>query len=63
MTKQLQISLRLIGKMIFLFKNYGCESFNLTGTVERVELLFIFVSFEGFCNPVSTYKNDADSDR
>ena len=33
----------------FLLKNYGYESFNLIGMVEKEELiLFIFVSFKRF---------------
>ena len=39
MAKQLLTLLRLIAHMNFLLKNYSCELVNLTGTVEKVELI------------------------
>ena len=36
MAKQLLAPLRLIARMSFLLKNYGCELLNLTGTVGKV---------------------------
>ena len=42
MAKQLPTPLRLIARMNFSLKNYGCELFNLTGTVGKVELISTF---------------------
>ena len=42
--KQLLIPLRLIQHTHFLLKNYGCELFNLIGTVEKVELISTFTA-------------------
>ena len=39
MAKQLLTPLRLIARMNFSLKNYGCELFNLIGMVGKVELL------------------------
>ena len=42
MAKQLLTPLRLIARMNFSLKNYGCELFNLIGTVGKVELISTF---------------------
>ena len=42
MAKQLLTPLRLIARMNFSVKNYGCELLNLTGTVGKVELISTF---------------------
>ena len=39
MAKQLLTPLQLIAHMNFSLKNYSCELVNLTGTVEKVELI------------------------
>ena len=40
MAKQLPTPLRLtIARVNFALKNYSCELFNLTGTIEKVELI------------------------
>ena len=44
MAKQLLTPLRLIARMNFLWKNYSCELFNLTGMVEKVELILTFTT-------------------
>ena len=44
MAKQLPTSLRLIARMNFSLKNYSCKLFNLTGTVEKVELISTFTT-------------------
>ena len=44
MAKQLINPLRLIARMSFSLKNYGCELFNLIGTVWKVELISIFTT-------------------
>ena len=44
MAKQLLTPLRLIARMKFSLKNYGCEMFNLIGTVGKVELLSTFTT-------------------
>ena len=44
MTKQLLTPLRLIARMNFSLKNYSCELFNLTGMVEKVELISTFTT-------------------
>ena len=36
--------LRLIARMNFSLKNYGCELFNLIGTVGKVELISAFTT-------------------
>ena len=42
MAKQLLTPLQLTAHMNFSLKNYGCELFNLTGTVLEVELMSTF---------------------
>ena len=44
MAKQLLTLLRLIARMNFLMKNYGCELLNLIGTVGKVELISTFTT-------------------
>ena len=44
MAKQLLIPLRLIARMNFSLKNYGCQLFNLIGTVGKVELISTFTT-------------------
>ena len=44
MTKQLLTPLRLIARMNFSLNYYGCELFNLTGTVGKVELISTFTT-------------------
>ena len=44
MAKQLLTPLRLIARKNFSLKNYGCELFNLTGTVGKVELISTFTT-------------------
>ena len=44
MAKQLLTPLGLIAHMIFALKNYSCELFNLTATVEKVELISTFTA-------------------
>ena len=44
MAKQVLIPLRLIARMNFSLKNYGCELLNLTGTVGKVELISTFTT-------------------
>ena len=39
MVKQLQAPLGLIARINFSLKNYSCKLLNLTGTVEKVELI------------------------
>ena len=42
MAKQLLAPLRLIARMNFSLKNYGCELYNLIETVGKVELISTF---------------------
>ena len=44
MAKQLLTPLRLIVRMNFSSKNYGCELLCLTGTIEKVELISTFTT-------------------
>ena len=44
MAKQLPTPLRLIARMNFSLKHYGCELLNLTGTVGKVELISNFTT-------------------
>ena len=44
MAKQLLTLLRLITRMNVSLKNYGCELFNLIGTVGKVELISTFTT-------------------
>ena len=44
MAKQLFTPLRLIAPMNFSLKNYSCDLFNLTRTVEKVELISTFTT-------------------
>ena len=44
MAKQLLTALRLIASMNCSLKNYSCELFNLTGTVEKVEFISTFTT-------------------
>ena len=44
MAKQLPTPLQLIALMKFSLRNYGCELFNLTGTVGKVELISTFTA-------------------
>ena len=44
MAKQLLTPLRLIARVNFSLKNYGCELFNLIGTVGKVELVSTFTT-------------------
>ena len=44
MAKQLLTPLRLTARMNFSLKNYGCELFNLIGTVAKVELISTFTT-------------------
>ena len=44
MAKQLLTPLRLIACMNFSLKNYSCGLLNLTGTVEKVELISTFTT-------------------
>ena len=44
MAKQLLTPLRLIARVNFSLKNYGCKLFNLTGTVGKVELISTFTT-------------------
>ena len=44
MAKQLLTPLRLIERMNFSLTNYSCELFNLTRTVEKVELISTFTT-------------------
>ena len=47
MPKQLLTPLQLIARMIFLLKNYSSELLDLTGTVEKVELISTFTTAVG----------------
>ena len=44
MAKKLLTPLRLIARMNFSLKNYSCESFDVTGTVGKVELISTFTT-------------------
>ena len=44
MAKQLLTPLRLIARMNFSLKNYGCELLNWTGTVRKVTLISTFTA-------------------
>ena len=44
MAKQLTAPLRLITRMNVSLKKYGCELFNLIGTVGKVELISTFAT-------------------
>ena len=44
MAKQLPTPLRLIERLNVSLKNYGCELFNLIGTVGKVELISTFTT-------------------
>ena len=44
MAKQLLTPLRLIARMNFSLKNYGCELINLTRMVGKVELISTFTT-------------------
>ena len=44
MAKQLLTPLRLIARLDFSLKNYSSELFNLTRTVEKVELISTFTT-------------------
>ena len=44
MAKQLLTPLRLIARMNFSLKNYGCELLNVIGKVGKVELISTFTT-------------------
>ena len=44
MAKKLLTPLRLIARMNFSLENYSCELLNLSGTVEKVELIPTFTT-------------------
>ena len=63
MAKHLLTPLRLIARMNVSLKNYGCELFDLIGTVGRVELISIFTTAVcESCNASDKYSWDNAGD-